>query len=65
MFAIDALVTDPRNLFGQTLYQPVVNVRRVNLLHARSGCILDPDFAGTVDHDLGHRIAFQPLLERG
>ena len=64
MLAVDALVADPRNLFGQALDQPVIDMRRLDALHARRGSILDPDFAGTVDEDFRHRVAVEPFTER-
>ena len=64
VFAVDSLMAHPRNLFCQTLDQPIVYVGAYDLVHAAARRILDPDLAGAVDEDLGHRVAFEPFAER-
>ena len=64
MVAMDALVADPRDLFGQALEQLVVHRRHRHALHAAAFRVLDPHFAGSVDQDLGHRLALQSRAKR-
>ena len=52
-----------RNLFGQTLHQSVVDLRRVDPSHTGVRGVFDPDLARLVDHDLGHRVALEPAFE--
>ena len=65
MLAIDALVADARDLLGQALDQRIIDLGRLDLLHARRRAVLDPYFAGAVYENLGDTVARQPAPERG
>ena len=65
VFAVDPLVRNAGDLFGEALDQPVINLRRINPLHPRIRRILDPHLAGAVDHDFSHGVTIKPAAERG
>ena len=51
MLAVDALMADPGDLFGQPLHQLLVDGWQFDPLHARNCGIFDPQLAGLVDQD--------------
>ena len=64
VFAVDSLVTDAGDLFGEALDQPVVDVGANDALHAPDTGIFYPNLARTVHKDSGYRIPFKPFPER-
>ena len=65
VFAIDPLLADARDLFGQALDQPVVDLGHAMALHSRLRAVLHPHFARTVDEDFRDGVAVQPFAKRG
>ena len=47
------------------LDQPIVDLGRIDALHAAVRRVFDPHLARAVDDDLSHRVARQPVRKRG
>ena len=64
MLAVDPLMADPGDLFGEPLHMGVVDFRNIEALHRAVHRILDPQLTGAVDENFGHAFAQQEGPER-
>ena len=65
VFAVDPLMADARDLFGEALDQPIVDLGNAMALHPRLRAVLNPHLARPVDEDFGDGVAVQPFAKRG
>jgi len=65
MFAVDPLMADAGDLFGEALNQAIVDLGNAMALHSRLRAVFHPHLARPVDEDFGDGVAVQPFAERG